>query len=164
MTNQIQHNFTVRIANEYDVPSIMKITQQAFKQYVALANIPTTDALQETEADVLQDIKTKVVLLATINDIPVGSVRLAINKEDRTAYLSRFGVSMDYQNNGIGKVLMNVVDKVMAEHEIKFLYLHTASKVFDLIRFYYSRKFYVDSTTKDRGYIRAKLVKEYKYE
>jgi len=31
----------------------------------------------------------------------------------------------------------------------------------DLIRFYYGRGFYIESTTNDRGYIRALMVKEY---
>lgn len=157
----IKHSFNVRIANEYDVHSIMQITKEAFEGYIKLAGLPNIDALNETEEEVLADIKNKVVLLATINDVPVGSVRLDINEEDKTAYLSRFGVSMKNQNNGIGKVIMNVTDQIMKEHGIKHLYLHTSAKVFDLIRFYYSRHFYIDSTTKDRGYIRAKLVKDY---
>lgn len=157
----IKHSFNVRIANEYDVHAIMQITKQAFQQYIRLAGLTDIEALNETEEQVLNDIKNKIVLIATINEIPVGSVRLDINDEDKTAYLSRFGVSMDYQNNGIGKVLMNVTDQIMKEHDVKHLYLHTSAKVFDLIRFYYSRHFYIDSTSKDKGYIRAKLIKDY---
>ncbi|MDP4272362.1 MAG: GNAT family N-acetyltransferase, partial [Bacteroidota bacterium] len=44
---------------------------------------------------------------------------------------------------------------------IKRLSLHTASKYHDLVRFYYGRGFYVDSTSRDRGYVRALMVKEY---
>ena len=157
----IKHSFNVRIANEYDVHAIMQITKQAFQQYIRLAGLTDIEALNETEEQILNDIKNKIVLIATINEIPVGSVRLDINDEDKTAYLSRFGVSMDYQNNGIGKVLMNVTDQIMKEHDVKHLYLHTSAKVFDLIRFYYSRHFYIDSTSKDKGYIRAKLIKDY---
>ena len=36
-----------------------------------------------------------------------------------------------------------------------------AAKYFDLVRFYYGRKFYVDSISEDRGYKRALMVKEY---
>lgn len=160
----LKHSFHVRIANEYDVHAVMQITKEAFKQYIKLAGLDDIEALNETEEDVLNDIKNKVVLLATINEVPVGSIRLDINEEDHTAYLSRFGVSIDHQNNGIGKVLMNVTDKIMREHRVEHLYLNTCAKVFDLIRFYYSRHFYIDSTTKDRGYIRAKLIKDYFYE
>ena len=85
-------------------------------------------------------------------------------KPDNTAYLSRFGVSALHQNNGIGKILMNAVDNSMRELGITCLYLHTASRMFSLIRFYYGRGFYIESTTNDRGYIRALLCKEYEAE
>lgn len=52
----------------------------------------------------------------------------------------------------------------MKEMGISKLYLHTASKLVSLIKFYYGRGFYIDSTTKDRGYIRALLCKEYSKE
>ena len=156
----IQHNFTVRIANREDVKAIKIITSNAFQQYVKLAGIDHVEALDETEDDILWDIEHKIVLIAIINNVPVGSIRLEV-KDDHTAYLSRFGVSMGYQNNGIGKMLINVTDKIMMEHGVKKLFLHTASKPFSLIRFYYSRGFFIDSTTKDKGYIRALLIKEY---
>ena len=82
----IKHSFNVRIANEYDVHAIMQITKQAFQQYIRLAGLTDIEALNETEEQVLNDIKNKIVLIATINEIPVGSVRLDINDEDKTAY------------------------------------------------------------------------------
>ena len=80
---------------------------------------------------------------------------------DGTAYLSRFGVSPEFQNHGVGKSLMSVVDTVMMEKGVKRLELHTAAKYFDLVRFYYGRKFYIDSISEERGYKRALMVKEY---
>ena len=56
---------------------------------------------------------------------------------------------------------MNIVDKIMIDQGVKKLSLHTASKIASLIRFYYGRGFYIDSTDKSKGYIRALLVKDY---
>ena len=56
---------------------------------------------------------------------------------------------------------MSVVDKVMREHKVKKLMLHTAAKFFTLVRFYYGRGFYIDEVSKDKGYARALLIKEY---
>ena len=56
---------------------------------------------------------------------------------------------------------MSLVDIKMKDMGIKKIYLHTGSKVASLVKFYYGRGFYVDSTTKDKGYVRALLVKEY---
>ena len=49
----------------------------------------------------------------------------------------------------------------MMELGVTNLYLHTASRMFSLIRFYYGRCFYIESTNNDSGYIRALLCKEY---
>lgn len=153
--------FVVRKAVEEDIPQIQKITREAFESYThdAEINYPLT-ALSETYYDIKFDLETKLVLVAVVNNTVIGSVRVEI-MPDKTAYLSRFGVSSDYQNNGVGKVLMNAVDNSMQELGINRLYLHTASRMLSLVRFYYGRGFYIESTAKDRGYIRALLCKEY---
>lgn len=110
--------------------------------------------------DIKRDIETKEVFIAFIDNIPVGTIRVQI-LPDNTAYISRFGVRLQYHNVGIGKAMMNLVDKLLTAKRIKRVSLHTASKYAELMRFYYGRGFYVDSTSKERGYIRALLVKDY---
>ena len=151
--------FQVRRATMDDVDSIVKITQDAFNKYIKLAGITDTAALHETREQVIHDIETKIVYVAYIKEHVVGSVRIELLDKE-TAYLSRFGVNTDFQNLGIGKALMNSLDMEMKEMNIKKIILHTASKATSLVRFYYNRGFYIDSTTKDKGYIRALLVKE----
>ncbi|WP_207725855.1 GNAT family N-acetyltransferase [Clostridium sp. DJ247] len=153
--------FVVRKAIEADIPKIHEITQVAFKAYAQNigANIELP-ALAENYEDIKKDIEAKEVFVALLDEIIIGSVRIEI-KEDHTAYLSRFGVDSSYQNNGVGRILMSAVDELMIKLEITNLYLHTASKMLSLVRFYYGRGFYIESTTKDRGYIRALLCKNY---
>ena len=91
---------------------------------------------------------------------PVGSVRVEVFP-DKTAYLSRFAVKVTSQNNGIGKSIMNLVDRIMIKNGVREIRLHTGAKITSLIRFYYGRGFYIDSTDKSRGYVRALLIKEY---
>ncbi len=153
--------FQVRVADYEDIPDIMSITREAFEKYRELAGVEHTPALDETYRDIENDLKTKIVLIAFSNGDPVGSVRLAIDKENKSAYLSRFGVKVTSQNNGIGKSIMNIVDKIMIDQGVKRLSLHTASKITSLVRFYYGRGFYIDSTDKSKGYVRALLVKDY---
>ena len=149
----------VRRATLEDVDSIVKITQEAFEKYIKLADIKDTPALHETREQVIKDIDTKIVYVAYINNQVVGSMRIElIDKE--TAYLSRFGVNTEFQNLGIGKSMMNSLDMELAELKVKRVMLHTASKATSLVRFYYNRGFYIDSTTKDKGYIRALLIKD----
>ena len=153
--------FEVRLATYDDIPSILDITHEAFVKYAELAGLNHIAALDETYEDVKKDIDTKIVLIAFSDNVPVGSVRVEIF-DDNTAYLSRFGVKVTSQNNGIGKSIMNLVDRIMVKKGVKEIALDTGSKITSLVRFYYGRGFYIDSTDKSRGYVRAHLVKEYK--
>ena len=153
--------FEVRLATYDDIPSILDITHEAFVKYAELAGLNHIAALDETYEDVKKDIDTKIVLIAFSDNVPVGSVRVEIF-DDNTAYLSRFGVKVTSQNNGIGKSIMNLVDRIMIKKGVKEIALDTGSKITSLVRFYYGRGFYIDSTDKSRGYVRAHLVKEYK--
>lgn len=151
--------FEVRRATLDDVDAIEKITKDAFEKYIKLAGIEDTAALHETKEQIISDINNKIVYVAYIKNMVVGSVRIEL-LDDETAYLSRFGVNVEYQNLGIGKSMMNSLDMELKELNVKRVILHTASKATPLVRFYYNRGFYIDSTTKDKGYIRALMMKD----
>lgn len=164
MTNNriFDYSFVIRKAALDDAEAIRDIVRDSFAMYFEAIGITgSLDALQESLEDIRKDIESKEVFIAFIDQTPVGTVRVKLNL-DGNAYISRFGVRTNYHNIGIGKSLLNLVDKLMAANECKSVSLHTAAKNSDLIRFYYGRGFYVDSTTKDHGYIRALMVKEYK--
>ena len=154
--------FEVKRATEEDIPAIHKITKDAFLKYCEMAELDyNIEALNETYEDIREDLKSKKVFVVRIDDEPVGAVRVKL-LPDGEAYLSRFAVGSANRNNGIGKILMGVVDKYMKQHNVKVLRLHTAAKVAPLIRFYYGRGFYITSVEDSRGYPRAELIKEYK--
>ena len=157
----MDYSFVIRKAQLEDAEEIRSITKEAFKKYMQDAGLSgTMEALEESLEDIKKDIETKEVFIAFIDSIPVGTIRVEI-LPDNTAYISRFGVRLDYHNIGIGKAMMNLVDKLLVSKGIKRVSLHTASKYKALMRFYYGRGFYVDSTTKDKVYVRALLVKDY---
>lgn len=158
----MENIFIVRKAILEDAPYIEKITKEVFKTYKEQVGISgSIAALNETVDEIIKDIESKEVFSALYNGVVVGSVRIEV-KNDKTAYLSRFGVDLEFQNKGVGKILMNAVDKAMEELNVTNLSLHTASRMLSLVRFYYGRGFYIESTTNDTGYIRALLCKEYK--
>ena len=153
--------FEVKRAVEDDIPAIIKITKDAFIKYCEMADLDyDIAALNETYEDVKRDIETKEVYVVFIDDKPVGAVRIEL-LDNHEAYLSRFSVKSTQRNNGIGKILMSVVDKVMEENNVRLLKLHTGSHVTPLIRFYYGRGFYINSVEHSRGYPRAELIKDY---
>ena len=116
--------FEVREASYEDIPAIAQITYEAFLKYAELVGNNNIQALRETDEDIRKDIDTSIVLVAFMDGVPVGSVRVKVDKETNTAYLSRFGVKVSSQNNGIGKSLMNLVDIKMRELGIKQIMLH----------------------------------------
>lgn len=157
----MNYSFIIRKATLEDAPAISDIMQEAFKKYMQDTGLSgTMEALTESIEEIEADILEKEVYIAIIDDNPVGSIRIQF-LPDNTAYISRFGVRLDYHNIGIGKSLINLVDKILKSKGIKKVSLHTASKYRDLVRFYYGRGFYIESTSTDRGYIRALMVKEY---
>ena len=160
MENENLYGFTIRLASENEIDDIIEITKTAFQKYIDNTGHKDIEALNETREDIKRDLKEKLVFVAPPPNVPVGSVRIKVNG-DGTAYLSRFGVIQNNQNQGVGKGLMSVVDGVMKKKNVKRLELHTAAKYFDLVRFYYGRKFYIESISEERGYKRALMVKEY---
>ena len=157
----MNYSFIIRKAITSDASSILHIMRESFKKYMKDTGLTgTLDALEETEQAIIDDIETKEVFIALIDDIPVGTIRIQV-LPDNTAYISRFGVMLEYHNIGIGKSLINLADKILKARGVKKVSLHTASKYSELIRFYYGRGFYIESTSNERGYIRALLVKEY---
>ena len=156
----INSGFEIRNANMDDVDQIIEITTKAFNNYKALSGTKgTLDALEETKENVINDIENKLVLVAYINGHVVGSVRVSVDGD--IAYLSRFGVNPDFQNLGIGKALMNLVDINMKVMGVKQIQLHTASKIKSSVCFYYGRGFYVADTDNERDYIRVFMCKDY---
>ena len=153
--------FEVKRATVEDIPAIIKITKDAFLKYCEMAGLDyDIEALNETYDDVKNDIETKEVYVVFIDSEPVGAVRVEL-LGDEEAYLSRFAVKSTQRNNGIGKILMSVVDKAMRQNNVKILRLHAGSHVTPLIRFYYGRGFYIKSVEESRGYPRAELIKVY---
>ncbi len=159
--SNISSYFRVRSATYDDIEAIGRITREAFLKYKELSPNADPEALKETAKDIKRDIDTKIVLIAEQNEVPVGSVRVEVDESTRSAYLTRFAVKLNSQNNGIGKSLMNLVDEIMLSKGVEKISLHTDSKLAPLIRFYYGRGFYIDSTDKTKGYTRAYLIKEY---
>ena len=138
MESDYQSLFQVRLANYDDIPAIMNITREAFVKYQQMSGVENLAALEESYNDVKKDIDTKVVLLALSDGEPVGSVRVEVFP-DKTAYLSRFAVKVTSQNNGIGKSIMNLVDKIMVKKGVTQIQLHTGLKDYIAYSFYYGR-------------------------
>ncbi len=155
-----ENSFIIRKAEKDDAEAIKSIIDVSFRIYMEKAGLTgTMEALEETVEDIERDIENKEVYIAFVDGEPAGTIRVE-TRPDGTAYISRFGVKPGYNNLGIGSSLINRVEDYLKTRSVRRVYLHTASRYTELVCFYYRRGFYVDSTTKDRGYVRALMVKE----
>ncbi len=149
----------IRVAFPEDAEAIHRITQEAFAKYQHdLGKEEPVAALKETREDILRDMANKMVLIGFVNGEPVGSVRFEVHGD--LAYISRFGVRPAVQKTGIGGMLVSKVEELCREMGIKAIALHTSSRMYGLIRFYYGHGYFIHSTATDRGYIRALLIHE----
>lgn len=156
----MNYSFVIRKATVEDAQSIRYVLQESFQKYMKEAGLHgTMEALNETVDDIKADIEKKVVFIALIDEMPVGTARVEF-MPDNTAYLTRFGVRPDFHNIGIGKAMMNLIDKLLDAEGVQRVRLHTASNYNGLVRFYYGRGFFVESVSYERGYPRACMLKE----
>lgn len=152
-------HISIREAAPADAKTVFDITQEAFKKYASGIESPdSVEALRETVEDVIKDMDKKTVLICHINGEPAGAVRYQVF--DGYARITRFAVKLMMQGCGVGRALIREVEKRCRELRLKAILLHTSSRVFSLVRFYYGHGYFVHSTTTDRGYIRALMVKE----
>lgn len=150
-----------RTANPADASEINEVTRKAFKLYAdeVGANI-NVKALHETEQSVLDDIAAHKVFVAEDESGKIlGSVRIK-SLSGELAYLYRFGVKPSVRNGGVGSGLLQAAIDYCAERGFTAIALHTNAKYYNLARYYYGKRFYVHSTSTEKGYIRALFVKE----
>lgn len=150
----------IRSARIEDIPHIADITAEAFGKYAQdLGQPQKVAALRETEEDILRDLTGKTVLIGLLDGKEMGSIRFEV-LPGNIAYISRFGVKLMAQGCGMGRALMGEVEKRCRALSLDAVVLHTSSKMSSLVRFYYGQGYYIHSTSTEKGYIRALLVRE----
>jgi len=155
----LENFIVIRHAVTADAPEIYSLQQTAFREYAEAAGVKEVDALKETISDIEFEIHNNTVFVAIIDGAIIGSIRVSITGDE--AYISRFAVDSSHRNMGVGESLLNLVDKFLISKGIKRAFLYTASNNTNLVRFYYNRGFYIDSVNNERGYPRARMIKEY---
>lgn len=153
--------FYIRRATEKDTPEIQIIMHAAFSGYLEdIGNTYKLHALTENLDDITTDIRNNAVFVAVTPDgSTIGSIRVKKLTDD-LAYIYRFGVHPSMKNAGVGSRLLAAAIDYCVGCGFKAVALHTNTKFFTLVRYYYGKRFFVHSTTTDKGYIRALFVKE----
>ena len=153
-----EQKMNIKTAEPKDSKVVYKITKQAFQDYLDPAFSSYVAALQETEAEVKQDIQEKEVLIAYIDGQPVGSVRF-YPLEAGDYHLSRLGVVDDHQGQQVGYKLIEEVERRVKKRGGNRIILYSAYQRKELLDFYQRYGYEIQAITDD-DYQRAKLVKQ----
>lgn len=100
------------IENAAEILSIQKL---AFQSQAKIYNDYELPPLTQTLEEMQEDFDKKVILIAEIDGVIIGSVRGYI--EDGTCHIGRLVVHPDFQNKGIGKRLMAEIEEVFSKAE-----------------------------------------------
>lgn len=150
----------IRRALEADAAAILAVTKDSFSLYQDELHVNyEVKALHETIESTLKDIRENAVFVVERFGKLCGAIRIRKLSDDLW-YIYRFGVSSDTTNTGFGSALLDAAIHYARDNGAKAIALHTNSKYYRLARYYYGKRFFVHSTTFDRGYVRALFVLE----
>lgn len=102
---------TIRRATEEDFPEILKIQREAFSEYLGAYEV--TAWTKETLENIKLNAQDKVILVAEWDDTVVGSVRFWT--VGGVCVIRLLSVSPAYQGKGIGKALMQEIERVATD-------------------------------------------------
>lgn len=150
----------LREASLADAPKVLEITKKAFTAYAEeVRKKEKIQALYETIDDVKRDIEKINVYVCELDGEIIGSVRFEV-LDRGIAYLSRFAMSPECQNLGLGGLLLEKVRLACINLGVRAIALYTASRMRSSVAFYLKNGYYIHSIDKSSDYIRALMVNE----
>ncbi len=103
---------TIIRATEEDLNTILELQKLAYKSEAKIYYDYTITPLLQTLEEVENQFRDHVFLKAVLDDRIIGSVRAT--EKDGTCHIGRLIVHPERQNKGIGKSLMNEIEKIFS--------------------------------------------------
>jgi GNAT superfamily N-acetyltransferase len=123
----------IRAAQKSDLGDMLNIQKSAFARYTEFLLSEQIQPLHETFDEVKEDFEKKTILVVEIKDRLAGSIRYEI--KGGVCIIERLSVLPEFQGNGIGRALINEVEKRASRNAHK-LYLETGLLANNLLMFY----------------------------
>lgn len=98
----------IKKASVADAESILLLQKLAYRSEAELYNNFHIEPLTQTLEQLQNQFESHIVLKAVAGDMIVGSVRASVDGE--TCYIAKLMVHPDYQNQGLGRMLMSAIE------------------------------------------------------
>jgi GNAT superfamily N-acetyltransferase len=95
-------------ANQNDLETILQLQKDCYLSEAEIYNDYNIPPLQQDLKSLENEFKNTTILKAVINGEIVGSVRGFV--ENETAYIGKLIVKKDFQNKGIGRLLLDSIE------------------------------------------------------
>jgi ribosomal protein S18 acetylase RimI-like enzyme len=115
-----------------DLSLILELQKLAYRSEAKLYNDFSLPPLLQTIEEVENQFRDHIFLKAVLNNRIIGSVRAM--ERGGTCYIGRLVVHPDFQNQGIGKSLMNEIEKIF--NNVNRFELFTGSISYKNISYY----------------------------
>lgn len=125
-------NYTIRQANSGDLARILEIQKKAFIVQAEKYDAYDIPPMVETIKDINLESEKLIVLVAELDGILAGSVRIVYGKDD--AEIKRLSVADEFQRQGIGRKLMKEAEKFCGG--LSRIWLFTGGQSYNNIELY----------------------------
>lgn len=154
-------NVNIRLALKEDVPNIIDLMRDSFPQYQRYIDYQIYPLVEE-EFDLYSDMLNNLLFVLYSDGKLVGHIRFKFDNKNARIY--RVCVLPEYQNKGIGSLLLKYIENYAKIHGIKSIGLTTIYGVDYLNKFYAKNDYKLYSSNDSRGYTRALMIKELEFD
>ena len=99
----------IEIAERIDLEEILKLQKLAYQENAVRYNDEFIPPLTQTLDNLYEEAESSTILKVVTDDLIVGSIRGVL--KDGTCILSRLFVHPNYQNRGLGRKLIEAIEK-----------------------------------------------------
>ncbi len=158
--NVVDGEILIRKAYPDEAAVLSEMIRKAMIRYAEISNISVVlPSLTETVDDIRGYILNDTVLAAFLCGKAAGTIRIK-KISSVEAEISRFAVLPEHQNSGLGRALFFEAEDHIKKAGYESVFLHTSLDNRNLLNFYISRGFTVESESFSNGYRRGLLRKK----
>jgi ribosomal protein S18 acetylase RimI-like enzyme len=169
-----QDEIIIREALPEEAKKIRDLIREAMEFYRQASgiNAEVLESLTESTESVKERIRRHHCLVATYNEIPIGTITVnycdnpmkysfsaqtarTLREHKDCAYISRFAVTEGFRDTGLGVSLMNEALRMPVSTRSGLVLLHTAVSNLKMRDFYTNRGFVILDSEDSRGYERG---------